>query len=288
MTEISFFSFSPYLVLLLAVFASLLGRKAQVVFALLPVALLLGFVNQQFNLWGLLILILTPITFFIWEHHHFADSLRKLCLWVFLICSVILGLHYLPGLSNLKIFEQVVLTNNAPPFDMFLNFDKCYLALVIINILQPLDRMMPFKASLLKVSKYYLITSLLVFPLAWSLGVLSFQINSNPYILIWALNNFLLVCFFEEIVFRRFLQTQMVSLFRNVQYGDLLAIFMVAVLFGLAHFSGGWVYVGFATLAGLIYGLCFYQVGNYRSTMLLHFAVNLTHVLFFTYPYAAS
>jgi hypothetical protein len=57
-----------------------------------------------------------------------------------------------------------------------------------------------------------------------------------------------------------------------------------ALLFGLAHAAGGWRYVLLATLAGTGYGLAYRRTVRIESAILAHFAVNVTHLLLFTYP----
>jgi membrane protease YdiL (CAAX protease family) len=56
------------------------------------------------------------------------------------------------------------------------------------------------------------------------------------------------------------------------------------VLFGVAHFGGGWSYVALATAAGLGYGLIYHRTKSIEMAMLAHFGLNATHFLLFTYP----
>ena len=288
MSDISFFELSPYLCLFLSVLFSLRGKNPVVPMALLVPAVILGFLNQMFAPLGLLVLILTPVSFFVWVNHFFAELMRKLGLVVFLVCAVILAIHELPGLNNFKLFDQVVFSDNSAPFNMYLNFDKAYLGIVMFNLLPPLDKVVEFKKSLWLVFRYLLVTALFLGPAAYFSGYVLWEPKANPYLALWALNNFFFVCFFEETIFRRFIQNQLVHYFRNTQYGDLVAIFLGAVIFGLAHIAGGMAYVALATLAGIFYGLCFYHSCNVRTSMLLHFSVNLIHSLLFTYPFYAS
>ena len=256
-TEITFFETSPYLFLLSSVILSLWGRALNLRLILLVPALVLGFLNQIFDVFGLILLLTTPLSFFIWVNHYFAELMRKLGFVVFIFCGFILATHQLSALDNLKIFENLVFSSNSAPFNMYLNFDKVYLALVIFNLIPPLEKSIDFRQSLFVVLKYFLVLLFVFLPVCIGLGYVFWQPKANPYLVLWAINNFFFVCFFEEVVFRRFLQNQIVHYFRNTQYGDLVAIFITAVIFGVAHFSGGFVYVGLATLAGFFYGPLF-------------------------------
>jgi uncharacterized protein len=66
-----------------------------------------------------------------------------------------------------------------------------------------------------------------------------------------------------------------------------VALLVASALFGLAHFGGGWLYVIAATLAGLGYGWAYLRTKRIEASMFVHFALNATHFLFFTYPFAA-
>lgn len=59
---------------------------------------------------------------------------------------------------------------------------------------------------------------------------------------------------------------------------------LASLMFGLAHFKGGISYVMLATVAGVGYGFVYQKTKRIESSILVHFAVNTIHFLFFTYP----
>ncbi len=64
----------------------------------------------------------------------------------------------------------------------------------------------------------------------------------------------------------------------------MFALLICAILFGLAHAGGGVWYVLLATVAGLGYGLVYHRTQRIELSILLHFALNSIHILFFSYP----
>ena len=52
----------------------------------------------------------------------------------------------------------------------------------------------------------------------------------------------------------------------------------------MLHYQGGLSYVALATVAGIFYGMAYYKSGRLISAIAVHFLLNLTHALFFTYP----
>jgi uncharacterized protein len=55
----------------------------------------------------------------------------------------------------------------------------------------------------------------------------------------------------------------------------------------MAHLAGGPLLVGFATLAGLCYGLAFHWSGRLSIAIAVHFLFNFAHLALFTYPLAS-
>lgn len=287
MTEINLINLSPYLFLLLSILFCLVNHRSRFAVLCLVLSFIAAFFTSTVQWPSLIAYVVAPITLLIWINHYFADLLRKFGFLIFLFLVYLLASHSLPETNNLKIFDQLVFSPGSAAFDMYLNYDKVFLAIVIFMMHPQLEKQIPFKSTYWKILKYYVMAIVFLFVPAHYSGYIRFQPSTNPYLILWAVNNLFFVCFAEEVIFRRFLQTYLVDYFRNTQYGDLVAIFSASLLFGLAHWAGGWMAMGLAVVAGVFYGLCFYHTNNVRSSMVLHFMINLTHALLFTYPFFA-
>ncbi|SUC07642.1 membrane-associated CAAX amino terminal protease [Proteus mirabilis] len=122
------------------------------------------------------------------------------------------------------------------------------------------------------------IPALLLFAMA--LGGLTIELHLPQWLPAFMLANIFFVSLAEEALFRGAIQQ---SLSRYLS--PYLALFITAILFGLVHFAGGILLIIFASLAGIIYGLAWMWSGRLWVATLFHFALNLTHLLFFTYPF---
>jgi len=100
-------------------------------------------------------------------------------------------------------------------------------------------------------------------------------------------NNLLLVTLVEEALFRGYIQGGLTRCFKNLPYGENLALLLASLLFGLAHVGAGWQWVLLASLAGVSYGLA-YRFGGLGAAIATHFGLNLLHFGLFTYPMLAS
>lgn len=66
-----------------------------------------------------------------------------------------------------------------------------------------------------------------------------------------------------------------------------MALLVGAVAFGSAHIAGGTTHVLLATLAGIGYGAAYHLTGRVEAGILVHFLLNLSHLVLFTYPFVA-
>ena len=69
-------------------------------------------------------------------------------------------------------------------------------------------------------------------------------------------------------------------------WGGRAAVAVAAVLFGLAHYAGGWQWILLAGLAGVAYGAA-YRYGGLAAAVLAHLGLNAAHFGLFTYPMRA-
>ena len=115
-------------------------------------------------------------------------------------------------------------------------------------------------------------------------GYVKLDFKGPDWSWLWVLTNLLFVCVAEEALFRGFIQEQLSQIFRSQKNGSIWALRIAAILFGLAHFKGGWILVGLAIVAGVFYGLAYKETRRVEAPILTHFAFNLIHFVAFTYP----
>ncbi|MCB0385193.1 MAG: CPBP family intramembrane metalloprotease, partial [Bdellovibrionales bacterium] len=116
------------------------------------------------------------------------------------------------------------------------------------------------------------------------LGWLSLQSTPLPdWTAIWIFKNLFLTVIAEEALFRGLIQRELKE--RLPHKWSRLSLPLSALLFGLAHFSGGGRYIAAASLAGVFYGWAWERSGGrLEAAILCHFGLNLCHFFFLTYP----
>ncbi|WP_340122281.1 CPBP family intramembrane glutamic endopeptidase [Methylobacter svalbardensis] len=89
---------------------------------------------------------------------------------------------------------------------------------------------------------------------------------------------------FFSVLFKKYLMQGL----SKIRYGDALAISITAIVFGLAHYTGGSKYILLATVAGVGYGWAYRYTQRIEASILTHFTLNSLYFLLFTYPALAA
>ncbi|MFL1781103.1 CPBP family intramembrane metalloprotease [Candidatus Hepatincolaceae symbiont of Richtersius coronifer] len=209
---------------------------------------------------------------------------RHLLLLPVLVMGGIIAKHFLPGFNNLLILSNFQFTADALPFTLYLNIDKAFSGILLAGFVlqlsfKKMDWIIIGKALKSKLP----IVLITVLGISYLLGYVKFSPKLPDYFLIWMVSNLLITCLAEEALFRGILQNHLSQL--TYRYSSVVAILIPALIFGALHYSGGIKYVALTSIAGLLYGWIYNASGKrIEASILAHFAVNLLHILFFTYP----
>jgi membrane protease YdiL (CAAX protease family) len=203
---------------------------------------------------------------------------------IFLFMAVALSHHMLPGFNNLIVFDKVQFSPDSAPFTMYLNFDKTVVGIFIyLFLLKKRESAWHKKDSLITINTFaILIASML--PLALATHYVRIDPKLPPQTWLWALNNLFFVCVAEESLFRGLIQGGLANLVPNIFRWKWLPLVVSSLLFGLDHYEGGLPYILLAAFAGVFYGYAYWKTNKIKSSIFVHFGLNLTHFLFFSYP----
>ncbi|MCC8457506.1 CPBP family intramembrane glutamic endopeptidase [Photorhabdus aegyptia] len=264
---------------LLATSLALLAIHRTTALIVLLAAIITGFVTQTMiypAIATIAIIFLLGALRIYFQQNNIIKITTELLLLAF---AVALFLHLLPGFNNLKYLDKVQIGPHSAPFSMYFNFDKALIPFLLLCCMpglfttKPLAKVRPYAWIILTVAIPALLS------IATTLGGLAVELHMPQWLPMFMLANIFFVSLAEEALFRGYIQ-QRLSQWINPYF----ALIITALIFGGAHFVGGPLLMIFATLAGLIYGLAWMWSGRLWVAVGFHFALNLVHLLFFTYP----
>jgi membrane protease YdiL (CAAX protease family) len=254
---------------------------------LIPLLLILGLVSIAWFLEAIsdisipFIILLYFSAYCLIERHHTKPIFPKMAFSSLAIFSLLFAMHKIPGFHNAVVFSSDSFGKSALPFQLNANLDK---ALAAFAILLAFNRGINWGISLLD-AKLIALGLLAFFGLCWLMGAEP-DLKFGELTLAFFFFNLFVTCVAEEAFFRLVIQEKL-SKYLPTQYSSYLAVFFSALIFMIAHFHtgiGAEKRLALIFLAGLLYGVIYLRSKSLGSAIVMHFAINIIHFSFFTYP----
>ena len=245
----------------------------------------LGFYFGFIHVLGVCFILLFGVCCFFNENDNGKKWVRSSTGVCIFFLAIGLSAHKIPGFSNPMILSGVLLSADAIPYTMYLNFDKAIVGLFLLGF--GAIRICHLSELIFLLRKGFPVAVLtigIVMIFAFLLGYTRFDPKWPSFILFWMLTNLLMTCIAEEALFRLFIQNRLIIFFARFHIRPQWGILIAACLFGIAHFQGGVKYILLATIAGMGYGWTYYKTNHIEGSILTHFFLNTIHILLFTYP----
>jgi len=209
------------------------------------------------------------------------------------IITILSFVHLLPSFNNIEAIKNIRLSKNSSDLNLWLNFDKPLIAIFMLFFAYQTPRKLnDYKKIFLQTGKIFLPLSLVVIGIGMIGKFLVFDPKLPNFNItsLWLIKILFLTIFPEEFFFRFFLQNNIINLLKKSQFFktknyQIIGLIFTAIIFGLTHFSGGFSLVLLAIISGFGYGFVYMRTGYIESAILLHFLINLSHFLFFSYPF---
>jgi uncharacterized protein len=279
-------------VLLLAAALVACWRQPPAWMALVGATLVAGYLSGIYSGWAAFWILLLGISGWLYSSGRRLAmgwrrrAVRIVGLFGIVILSLALGLHLLAGFHNRVLIPTETLTSDAATYSAWLDVDKTLAGVVVLGSCCAglLQTTWPTSRQFGQFAVISVGTIVLVVLASVSVGYVRWEPKWTSQFWIWAIVNLCTTCVSEEVFFRGFLQTQIGQALSPHRWGPALAVAISATLFGLAHFAGGWTYMGVAAVAGVGYGLVLHRTHRLELSIVAHFSMNATHFLLFTYP----
>ncbi|HSX12440.1 MAG TPA: CPBP family intramembrane glutamic endopeptidase [Rhabdochlamydiaceae bacterium] len=214
--------------------------------------------------------------------------LRALLVLLATVLSITLWMHLLPGFHNLKISDSFVQSPGAYPYSFYLNWDKPFTGIFILAWAFPLLKTKEEFKRIAFVTLPYTVCAILIILLfaIWG-NVVKWDPKMPAYFWLWAIANLFLVVVPEEAVMRGFVQKEFFDWFGSKGiWANVGSVTATSLLFALLHitFVPSATFILLVFVAGLLYGAIYQYTKAIESAIFCHFALNIVHMLFFTYP----
>ena len=254
--------------------------------ALLGMAVIAALASDQVSPWGALVIVglLASATAAVTS----ADRHRaRLFFLLSMAIAIALGIQAVPGFAGGVWASPVRLTPDATPMRVIFRFDQGVVGLVLVAFFcRRIEGLRELRSIVRPTLAASVTTTLVVIALAALLGVVRFEPKLPGLVRAQFASLLLWTSVFEEAFFRGIVQERLTraAFIASRPWLAWLPIVISAVLFGLAHAAGGPGYVFLAGIAGLGYSAVYSVTRRIEAPILVHFFLNATHFIAFTYP----
>ncbi len=276
----------PYLLLWVALgFAMFAGpRLAGPIF--LALSLAAGVVAGIVDLVGVAVLALFAGSCLAAVRTELSKALRALSWGAVVILAVALATHQMPGIHNVLVLDGVSVSALSAEYTLYWNYDKGFAGVVLYSVCVQPQESTSWKRAIAATGTIAVLAGVVVGVLAMAAGFVAWDLKWPAILGVWVPANLLLTCVAEETFFRGVLQRHLGRWLRGrVSEPALAALLVGAVAFGVAHFAGGTTYVVLATIASIGYGAAYHLTGRVEASIVVHFLLNLAHLVLFSYPF---
>jgi len=267
-------------------FISLWFKSQRTFYGVYSLFLLSAFYLGAIQAVGLFAICITGILFYLYEKR---EKYSLTILFLLLTVGLLLGFHVVPGFNNLNYASAIELSSRSAEFDIWFNYDKLSFGLLGAAILlhsELFKNLNEVREAFKKMFIYIVLAVVGIYAIAVGINYSAFDFTANAIFLPWALKNLVFTVLAEEVFFRGIIQRELSKRFLFKGLYSHVPVFVGALLFGLAHFSGGIEYIFLSFLAGLLYGYSYKVTGKIEMAILSHFLLNVCHFIFFAYPYS--
>lgn len=270
-----------YITLLLTVISCFFKNRTASVFFLIC-SIITAYVFRTIDGYGMSAIIgFYTITHIYFQYDITSKFLRIMLLLIVLTSVIFLSFHLSPGFNNPLVIDRLAISPLSIPFSMHLNFDKTISGIILfMNSGLYNNEKRPDVKSIILTSKLLFLCSIILMTIGTLSGYIKPDFKIPDVLLLWCINNLFFVCLSEEVIFRGIIQNKLEQYSSN----KYLSLALASLIFGLVHFKGGIAYILLASIAGGFYGLTYQKTRRILSAMLVHFGLNLIHLIFFTYP----
>lgn len=214
--------------------------------------------------------------------------IKFLLFFLIIIFSTLLIAHKIPGFYNYKMLSDVKLSQGARDFSLWYNFDKGALSFIFLfYYINQFREKINIKNSAKILTLSYLIATPILMICAIKMNYVIFDINkfANIELIIFILIKMIFfTVIVEEIIYRFFAMNYFQDVFLATKYSKILSCIVASLIFSLIHYYGGIIFMILSFIAGLFFGGIYLKTRNIQSAIILHFLINFTHLLFFSYP----
>lgn len=216
-----------------------------------------------------------------------ASTARRIATIATVAFAFALGLRLVPGFGNSVFLDGVQLSPDSALMRLTVQFDPGMAGLFLLALFcRRVHSWQELRSIIRPVAFFVIVTTTVVMALGIAVGYVRLDPKLPWFTAAHLAKILLFTVVVEEGFFRGVIQERLTSSHFITSRPHLrwLPVVASSLLFGIAHTSGGLLFVVLATTAGFGYALAYDRTRRIEAAITVHFCLNAVHFVGFTYP----
>lgn len=210
----------------------------------------------------------------------------KAVLWLIIFCLstfMMQGMFF--GFKDWKILVDETTSATAAPYTLSLDMAAAFTGLGLLLFgFKNIRTKKTFFESLAKSAPTMVVCLMVLMISALTVGIVEFEPKVPNFLLTWMLINLFVFSVSQEMVFRYFLLGSLLNIMEGFKFSGIIAMVVSSAIYLTYLMPLTLGYAISAFIASMFFSYVFVKTRKVEMSIILHFMVNLMHILLFTYP----
>lgn len=278
-------NFITYGLLLFSIASIWLFKERKITYVSVAISLICGYLGGSINTEASLVVIvyfLACLLFFRCDVSNWA----KTVLWLIIFClSTFMMQGIFLGFKDWKILINETISADAAPYTLNLDIAAAFTGLGLLLFgFKNISSKRVFIDALTKSAPAMILCLVIIMLSALTVGIVQFEPKVPNFLLTWMLINLFVYSVSQEMVFRYFLLGSLLDILEGYRFAGLFGMLVCSAIYltYLMPLTLGYAVAAF--IASMFFSFVFVKTRKIEMSIILHFLLNLMHILLFTYP----
>ena len=278
-------NFITYGLLLFSIASVWLFKERRITYVSAALSVLCAYLSDSINIEASLVVtvyFMACLLFFKFEVSNWA----KTALWLIIFClSTFMMQGVFLGFKDWKILINETVSANAAAYTLNLDIAAAFTGLGLLLFgFKNISKKKVFIDSLTKAAPAMILCLVIIMLSALTVGIVQFEPKMPNFLLTWMLINLFVFSISQEMVFRYFLLGSLLDILEGYRFAGLFSMLVCSAIYltYLMPLTLGYAVAAF--IASMFFSYVFVKTRKVEMSIILHFMLNLMHILLFTYP----
>lgn len=278
-------NFITYGLLLFSIASIWLFKERRITYVSSALAILSAYLSKSINSEATLVIAVYFMACFLFFKIE-VSNWAKLILWLIIFCLATFMMQGIfLGFKDWKILINETVSADAASYTLNLDIAAAFTGLGLLLFgFKNIKKKKIFIDALTKSAPTMILCLVVIMISALTVGIVKFEPKIPNFLLTWMLINLFVYSVSQEMVFRYFLLGSLLDILEGYRFAGLFSMIISSAIYLTYLMPMTLGYSVAAFIASMFFSYVFVKTRKIEMSIILHFMLNLMHILLFTYP----